>query len=108
MDYSKEQRQDLKRLVAKRQVELIDLGVNIEVGKSIPHEQEGAFYRRLLSLIGAAEELTKRREHVKFDLTKQHPFIKRRILAAIKRSSLLNAPPPKKQLLKPRPRRRQR
>ena len=102
-DYSKERTEDLAALVTKRQVGLIVMGMNITGTKKIPTEREEAFRDRISNLIGAAEELTKRKQQVHFDLTKQHPLVRERIITAIKQSTLLRTlPAPKKRLPKPK------
>ena len=105
-DYSKERTEDLTALIAKRQVDLIVMSIGIGRAKQIRSAHEEGFKDRISSLIGAAEELTKRKQKVQFDLTKQHPLVRERIAAAIKKSTLLRTlPTPRKQLPKPRQRR---
>ncbi|MBT4192408.1 MAG: hypothetical protein HOE11_03810 [Candidatus Diapherotrites archaeon] len=103
MDFSKDRTEDLAGLVAKRQVDLMVMGMDIIANGGILTDREEGFRDRISSLIGAAEELTRRKHPVEFDLTKQHPLVKEMIITAIKKSTLLNTlPKPRRQLPKPR------
>jgi len=107
MDLSKYTNEDLLETFAKRQADLIVMGINIGHNRKAPtHPDEiKGFNSRIKSLIVTAEELTRRKQHIKLDLAKQHPFVQKRIAAAIKKSTLLRrlpmppkALPPKRKL----------
>ena len=100
MDLSKVSTHELEFGFAKRQVDLIVLGMNVQLNGATDPVTKNALNSRISDLVATAEELTKRGIKLSLDLTKQHPEVQKMVRLAIEKSDLLKRrlPAPQKRL----------